>query len=88
MTALKMKQGQCVQKEAANDYRYFPEPDLLPVVISDEELEEIKVHLPELPEEKENRFIEEHQLRESEAKILASRKLWQICLKRHVTKTR
>ena len=61
-------------KEAANDYRYFPEPDLLPVVISDNELEEIKSTLPELPKEKEVRFINEHNLEESEAKILASSK--------------
>jgi len=61
-------------KEAANDYRYFPEPDLLPVVISDKELEEIRITLPELPKQKEIRFIEEHSLEESEAKILASSK--------------
>ena len=61
-------------KEAANDYRYFPEPDLLPVVISDKELEEIRITLPELPKQKEIRFIEEHNLEESEAKILASSK--------------
>jgi aspartyl-tRNA(Asn)/glutamyl-tRNA(Gln) amidotransferase subunit B len=61
-------------KEAANDYRYFPEPDLLPVVISDNELEEIKSTLPELPKQKEIRFINEHNLEESEAKILASSK--------------
>ena len=61
-------------KEAANDYRYFPEPDLLPVVISDNELEEIKSTLPELPKQKEIRFIDEHNLEESEAKILASSK--------------
>ena len=62
-------------KEAANDYRYFPEPDLLPVVISDNELEEIKSTLPELPKQKEIRFINEHNLEESEAKILASSKV-------------
>ena len=39
-------------KEEANDYRYFPCPDLLPVVISDDELNEIKSNLPELPEQK------------------------------------
>jgi len=61
-------------KEAANDYRYFPEPDLLPVVISDKELEEIQNTLPELPKQKELRFIEEHKLEESVAKILASSK--------------
>jgi len=61
-------------KEEANDYRYFPCPDLLPVVISDDELDEIKNNLPELPDEKERRFIEESNLDVSEAKIIASSK--------------
>ena len=61
-------------KEEANDYRYFPCPDLLPVVISDDELDEIKNNLPELPDEKEKRFIEESNLDVSEAKIIASSK--------------
>jgi aspartyl-tRNA(Asn)/glutamyl-tRNA(Gln) amidotransferase subunit B len=61
-------------KEEANDYRYFPCPDLLPVVISDDELNEIKNNLPELPDEKEKRFIEESNLDISEAKIIASSK--------------
>ena len=61
-------------KEEANDYRYFPEPDLLPVVISDKELEEIRLSLPELPEQKEKRYINEVKLEESEARIIASSK--------------
>ena len=61
-------------KEEANDYRYFPCPDLLPVVISDNELQEIKDNLPELPEEKENRYVSEIGLEESEAKIISSSK--------------
>ena len=61
-------------KEEANDYRYFPCPDLLPVVISDKELLEIKENLPELPEEKEMRYIQEVGLEESEAKIISSSK--------------
>ena len=61
-------------KEEANDYRYFPCPDLLPIVISDKELQEIKDNLPELPEEKENRYISEIGLEESEAKIISSSK--------------
>ena len=61
-------------KEEANDYRYFPCPDLLPVVISDKELQEIKENLPELPEEKEMRYIREVGLAESEAKIISSSK--------------
>ena len=61
-------------KEEANDYRYFPCPDLLPVVISDTELQEIEQNLPELPEEKEMRYIQEVGLEESEAKIISSSK--------------
>ena len=61
-------------KEEANDYRYFPCPDLLPVVISDKELQEIKENLPELPEEKEMRYIQVVGLEETEAKIISSSK--------------
>ncbi len=61
-------------KEEANDYRYFPCPDLLPVVISDKELIEIKENLPELPEDKEKRYVEDIGLDKSEAVIISSSK--------------
>lgn len=61
-------------KEEANDYRYFPCPDLLPVVISDDEFNDIKNNLPELPDEKEKRYISEANLEEAEAKIISSSK--------------
>ena len=61
-------------KEEANDYRYFPCPDLLPVVISDKEFNEIKDNLPELPDEKEKRYMSEANLEEAEAKIISSSK--------------
>jgi len=61
-------------KEFANDYRYFPEPDLLPVVISDQEMQEIKDNFPELAKEKEERYAIEFELSEYDAKILASSK--------------
>jgi|TARA_B110000977_G_scaffold82274_1_gene109874 aspartyl-tRNA(Asn)/glutamyl-tRNA(Gln) amidotransferase subunit B len=61
-------------KEEANDYRYFPDPDLLPVVITDKELEDIRANLPELPEQKEKRYISEIKLEGSEARIIASSK--------------
>ena len=61
-------------KEEANDYRYFPCPDLLPVVISDNEFNDIKNNLPELPDEKEKRYMSESNLEEAEAKIISSSK--------------
>jgi len=57
-------------KEEANDYRYFPDPDLLPIVISDEEIEAIRAQLPELPDEKYARYISELGLAEKEARAL------------------
>ncbi|MBT3439518.1 MAG: Asp-tRNA(Asn)/Glu-tRNA(Gln) amidotransferase subunit GatB [Gammaproteobacteria bacterium] len=61
-------------KEEANDYRYFPDPDLLPVVIDDELLKEIKDRLPELPSEKKARFIDNFGLSEYDAENLTSQK--------------
>ena len=61
-------------KEFANDYRYFPEPDLLPVVISDEEIQKIKDEFPELPNEKEARYQKQFKLSAYDAQIIASSK--------------
>lgn len=61
-------------KEEANDYRYFPDPDLLPVEITDELMNSIKASLPELPVEKKARFIAELGLNEYDADILTSQK--------------
>ncbi len=61
-------------KEEANDYRYFPDPDLLPVEISDELMASIKADLPELPVEKKARFIAELGLNEYDADVLTSQK--------------
>ena len=61
-------------KEEANDYRYFPDPDLLPVVIDDELLKEIKDRLPELPTEKKARFIDKLGLSEYDAENLTAQK--------------
>lgn len=49
-------------KEEANDYRYFPEPDLMPIRLSDEYIQNIKDTLPELPESRRNRYINENRL--------------------------
>ncbi len=59
-------------KEEAHDYRYFPEPDLPPLVIDPKWLEQIKRDLPELPEHKLIRFIQQYQLTEYDALILSS----------------
>ncbi len=59
-------------KEEAHDYRYFPDPDLVPVVIEDEWIERVQQGLPELPEAKLNRFIEDLGLGAEEASILTS----------------
>jgi aspartyl-tRNA(Asn)/glutamyl-tRNA(Gln) amidotransferase subunit B len=57
-------------KEVANDYRYFPEPDLLPVVIDEQYVAEVRQSLPELPHDKRLRFIEQHQLSAYDAGVL------------------
>ena len=59
-------------KEEAHDYRYFPDPDLVPMVIDREWVEEIRQGLPELPEAKKARFISEYGLPEYDADILTS----------------
>ena len=61
-------------KEEANDYRYFPDPDLLPVDIENELLTEIKNSLPELPTEKKNRFVSEFGLSDYDAENLTAQK--------------
>lgn len=57
-------------KEEANDYRYFPDPDLLPVVIEESFLDEVKSTLPELPDEKKRRFIDQFSLSSYDAAVL------------------
>lgn len=59
-------------KEEANDYRYFPDPDLLPLVIEPAFLEEVKADLPELPDEKKQRFMQEYGLSLYDASVLIS----------------
>ena len=57
-------------KEEANDYRYFPDPDLLPVEISAEYIESVREQLPELPDAKQQRFVDEYDLKKDDAAIL------------------
>ncbi|MDR4509225.1 MAG: Asp-tRNA(Asn)/Glu-tRNA(Gln) amidotransferase subunit GatB [Candidatus Brocadiaceae bacterium] len=62
-------------KEEAQDYRYFPEPDLLPIMIDDEWISVIKATIPELPLAREKRFVEEFRLSGYDAGILTEDKL-------------
>jgi aspartyl-tRNA(Asn)/glutamyl-tRNA(Gln) amidotransferase subunit B len=59
-------------KEEAHDYRYFPEPDLVPIVLDEAYIEAMKKALPELPEAKKTRYIEEYQLPEYDAGVLTA----------------
>ncbi|MHC1727772.1 MAG: Asp-tRNA(Asn)/Glu-tRNA(Gln) amidotransferase subunit GatB [Syntrophobacteraceae bacterium] len=61
-------------KEEAHDYRYFPDPDLVPVVVSEEWIEQVRSHLPELPEAKRERFLSEYGLPSYDAQVLTSSK--------------
>ncbi len=61
-------------KEEANDYRYFPDPDLLPLVIDDNFIADVKKHLPELPTQKRERFVKEYGLKEYDASVLTSQR--------------
>jgi aspartyl-tRNA(Asn)/glutamyl-tRNA(Gln) amidotransferase subunit B len=73
------------RKEEASDYRYFPEPDLPPVVIPDEQIRKIKESLPELPQAKKLRFIKEYNLPLYDASVLVADKelasYYEACLK-------
>lgn len=61
-------------KEEAQDYRYFPDPDLVPIVLKQETVDEIKANMPELPNAKKQRYISELSLPEYDASIITSAK--------------
>ncbi len=61
-------------KEDAQDYRYFPEPDLAPIRLSDEYVEKIRASLPELPEVRKQRYLEKYNLSEKDANLITSSK--------------
>ncbi len=75
-------------KEYAHDYRYFPEPDLPPLIISDEWIEEVRRKLPELPEAKRDRFMSQYGLSLYDANLLTSSKAmadyFESCLDRNM----
>lgn len=66
----KMKTREMRSKEEAHDYRYFPEPDIPPVMVTDAMLEEIRAELPELPDVRMQRFMSEFEMSEEDARIL------------------
>ncbi len=61
-------------KEEANDYRYFPDPDLLPVEISREFIDSVRETLPELPDDKRHRFVDDYGIKQDDAAILVINK--------------
>ena len=63
-------------KEDAHDYRYFPDPDLLPLVLREEEIEKIRSAMPELPEARRGRFVREYALTPYEADLLTQSRAW------------
>ena len=60
-------------KENAEDYRYFPDPDLIPLVISAEQVERVRASMPELPDAKRERFVSEFDLSEHDARVLTEK---------------
>ena len=62
-------------KEEAHDYRYFPDPDLLPLNIRNERIEKYKNELPELPDQKRERFQKDYKLSFYDADVLTADKL-------------
>jgi len=61
-------------KEEEHDYRYFPEPDLVPIVITEDFIEEVKMKMPELPEDRISRFVDDYYLPKYDAEVLVSDK--------------
>jgi len=59
-------------KEKAHDYRYFPEPDLLPIHVSAQWRDEVRATLPELPEAKRNRFVAQYSITPYDAEVLSA----------------
>lgn len=67
-----MKTYSMRSKENAHDYRYFPDPDLPPIILDDQYISELRANLPELPDKKKERFISQYGLPEYDASVLTS----------------
>ncbi len=61
-------------KEESFEYRYFPDPDLVPLIVGDEWIERIKSEIPELPRQKLERFVKEYSIKEEDARVLTEEK--------------
>lgn len=59
-------------KEEAHDYRYFPDPDLVPLIVDDDWIRQVSEQMPELPDQKKERFISQYQLSEYDAQVLTA----------------
>lgn len=75
-------------KEDAADYRYFPDPDLKPVILSDERIEKLRTTMPELPDSKKERFIKEYEISESDANVLIEDKKTADCFEKIVASSK
>ena len=75
-------------KEDAADYRYFPDPDLKPVILSDERIEKLKSEMPELPDAKKERFIKEYEIPEADANVLIEDKKIANCFEKIVASSK
>lgn len=71
-------------KEDAQDYRYFPDPDLVAIKLSDEYIENIRKTLPELPESRKERYLTEYGLSEKMQILLHHQNIYQTCLNKQV----
>lgn len=70
-----LKTRQMRSKEEAHDYRYFPEPDIPPVIVTDDMMEEVRLELPELPEARRRRYIADFKLSDFDASVLTEDRL-------------
>ncbi|MEX1011509.1 MAG: Asp-tRNA(Asn)/Glu-tRNA(Gln) amidotransferase subunit GatB [Balneolaceae bacterium] len=73
--ANKLETRQMRSKEEAHDYRYFPEPDIPPVIVTQEMIDEVRTELPEMPDDRRKRFMEEYGMSNDDATTLTDQRL-------------